>query len=404
MKTKSFKKAALFLVSALALINVACNDAEVLPTPTEVQTTQSEKPSSLRAAATFDGLKFGKSIENYMNGKVAGYGYNVIHDGLLVAAGGNGWARKQFESNPTKHSYQQRQGIASSAKFVTALATIALLEKYNIPLDSPVYPYLPVTWKPTANFKKITFERLLAHQTRLNYGTTGSEWQKFKAAVEDPNLVDGTTRQYDNINFSLMAIILPYIGFKETNSKTTAELAALEKNSDTWYTIDALGLRFRNIVRNYVFKPSQMQYWSVADYAAWNNYGLMPAENGTKGYPSANGNEPGTLKGDSRINGGAGGLYISPNEFGHIQSAAAEGKIISAENYKQMKSKLLGLDGVVNGVYGKYYWKNGGANNHETMIFDMGRTQICVFTNTNLSEIGNKPSIIANAYDAAWSK
>lgn len=405
MKTQIIKIATLGFVLGISLFTTSCKNNDVMP-ETNFATTgnHSAARSGDFAILQFDGPKFGKTIENYMNGKVAGYGYNVMHDGVLVAAGGGGWARKQFESNPVQHSYHQRQGIASSTKFVTALATVAVLEKYKIPLSAYVYLYLPVSWKPSETFKKITFERLLAHRTGLINNNGG--WEAFKKTVEGPIQEDefnNNVRDYDNVNYSLLGIVLPYIVIKKTQALTNQQLLALENFPNNWYSINGLGLQFRNIVRNYVFKPANLQYWDIIDYAVWNNYGLINADWGTKGYPSANGTEPGLLKGDSRINGGAGGLYISPSEFGRIQAAAAQGKIVSDAIYEEMKTKRLGFDGIVNGTRGNYYWKNGGADNHETMIFDMGRTQICVFANSNTSQIGNDATIIANAYDNAWT-
>jgi len=143
-------------------------------------------------------------------------------------------------------------------------------------------------------------------------------------------------------------------------------------------------------------------YWNVATFCPWNNNGIINPESGSKGYTTANGNEPGTTNGDSRRNGGAGGLYISTAEFGRIQNSAAQGLIVSSAGYQVMKSKLLGFDAVVSGKYGKYYWKNGGANNRETMIFDFGKTQVAVFATSGTSEIGNKSSILVGAYESAW--
>jgi len=404
MKTQIIKIVTLSFVLGMSLFTTSCKNNDVMPETNFAETgNHSATRSGNFAILQFDGEKFGKAIETYMNGKVAGYGYNVMHDGVLVAGGGGGWARKQFESNPVKHSYQQRQGIASSTKFVTALATVAMLEKYNIPLSAYVYLYLPVSWKPSETFKKITFERLLAHRTGLI--NNGGTWEELKKTVEGPiqqNEFDDNIRDYDNINYALLGVVLPYVVIKKTQSLTNQQLFALESLSGSWYSTSGLGFQFRNIVRNFVFKPAGLQYWNIMDYAVWNNYGLMNAELGTKGYPSANGTEPGLLKGDTRINGGAGGLYISPNEFGQIQLAAAQGKIVTDEIYEEMKTKRLGFDGIVNGARGKYYWKNGGASNHETMIFDMGRTQICVFANSGTSQIGNDATIIANAYDSAW--
>ncbi len=397
MKTQLLKLSVVTLSLATTLITTGCQENELLP---ELTDQKGAARTGDLAILQFNGAKFGKSIDAYMNGRVAGYSYTVFHDGQLVAGGGGGWARKPFETNPAKHSDQQRQDIASSTKFVTALATVALLEKYGISLNSPVYPYLPVTWKPSDEFKKITFERLLAHKTGLINYKTG--WPGWKKTVEELN-VDDKVGGYDNVHYSLMAVILAYIDVKKNNTFTISQLVNLESGIDNWYTDGQVGARFRALVRLHVFKAAGLQYWDVMDYTSWNNNGVINPEMGTKGYPSVSGNEPGIAKTDLRINGGSGGLYISANEFGRIQEAAASGKIVSDANYEAMKSKRLGFDGVVNGSRGRYYWKNGGANNQETMLFDMGRTQICVFANSSHSEISSDPSIIANAYESAWT-
>jgi len=390
----------LALATSLLLASSSCSKMEELQPETN-SATHSARLAGLGdiGVPVFDGAKFGKSIEAYMDGKVAGYGYTVFHDGKLVAGSGNGWARKSFESNPTKHSDQQRQDIASASKFVTALATVALLEKHKISLKSPVYYYLPVTWKPSVEFKKITFERLLAHQTGLINYKTG--WPGWKKTVEELN-VDNKVGGYNNVHYSLMAVILTYIDVQKTNTFTDKQLASLESGNENWYTDGTVGQRFRSLVRLHVFKAAGLQHWSIMDYTSWNNNGVISPLQGNMGYPSVSGNEPGIAKTDLRINGGSGGLYISANEFGRIQDAAAHGEIVSDTNYEIMKTSRLGFDGVVNGARGKYYWKNGGANNNETMIFDMGRTQICVFANSTQSDISTSPSIIANAYDSAW--
>ncbi|WP_373515607.1 serine hydrolase domain-containing protein [Persicitalea sp.] len=400
MKTKNQLLTGLTLAATLLLTASSCNKMnEVEPELHAATHSAREAGFGDIGVPVFDGAKFSNSIETYMNGKAAGYGYTVFHDGKYVSGGGGGWSRKSFESNPTKHSDQQRQDIASSSKFVTALATVALLEKYNISLTTPVYYYLPVTWKPSTEFKKITFERLLAHQTGLINYKTG--WPGWKKTVEELN-VDSNVRAYNNVHYSLMAVILAYIDVKKNNVFTTQQLASLESKNNNWYDDGSIGMRFRSLVRLNVFKAAGLQYWNVIDYTSWNNNGIISPSQGTMGYPSVYGNEPGVAKTDLRINGGSGGLYISTSEFGRIQDAAAHGKIVSDTNYEIMKTKRLGFDGVVSGARGKYYFKNGGANNNETMIFDMGRTQICVFANSPQSDISSDATIIANAYDKAW--
>lgn len=402
MKTKNLKTVALAVVAGAALFSTSCKKENILDEKVSLDGTLAGTGN--KGVPELDGIKFALNIESYMNGKVAGYGYAIYHDRKLYyyGNGGGGWARKKVDAPANAHSINTRQGIASSTKFVTALATLAILEKYDLDLDEKIYKYLPSNWKPCKEFKELTFARLLAHRTGLkNYGGKFSDYRK---TVEDSvqlNEFHGNIRDYDNINYGLVAILLPYVMAKK--SPSTADdnaLKLLEPFPSQLYSL--LGAAFIQIVRQNVFKPGGVINWDIMDYRVWGTNGPMTAAEGTLGYPSVNGTEKGTQKGDERANGGAGGLYISPLEFARIQLAATDGAIVSKEGYLRMRTELLGFDGAVKGAHGRYTWKNGGANNHETMIFDFGRTQVAVFANSNLSEIGNDPTILANAYDAAW--
>lgn len=388
------------IIFATAVIFTGCSKNELLES-----TADGSRSSNLDIAiATFKPDKFAENIENYMNGKVSGYGYAIYHEGAVYYRnkGGGGWARRPVDAPAREHGAFERQDIASSTKFITALATVAVLEKYNMSLSEPVYHYLPFSWKPSETFKKLTFERLLAHRTGLiKYG---GEWNQLKQTVEGPmNITDfnNNTRVYNNVNYALMAVILPYVVAKKSNLVDLNALKLLETFPDLIY--DAIGARYTTIARTYIFKPGGLNYWMAVSFRPWNNYGPIDPETASKGYATANGNEKGTTNGIYSRNGGAGGLYISAAEFARVQSAAATGKIISAAGYQYMKDKLLGFDAVVNGKRGKYYWKNGGANHRETMIFDFGKTQVAVFANSSTSEIGNKSSILVNAFENAWT-
>lgn len=390
------------LVAGTILFATSCKKENVQPDP-QVSLENAKSAIGDLAILQFDVDKFAGNIEAYMDGKVAGYGYTIFHEGNIYyrGNGGGGWLRRPVDAPSVLHSAQQRQDIASSTKFVTALATIALLEKYDMSLGEAVYKYLPTNWKPSESFKELTFERLLSHRTGLiKYG---GDWEELKKTVEGPMKEDefeNKTRVYNNVNFALLAVMLPYVAAKKEFPSDYNVLKSLENKPDQLY--DALGSRYVGIVRVNVFKPAGMTQWSVATFAPWNNNGPISPESASKGYATANGSEAGFNNGDYRRNGGAGGLYISTTEFGQIQRRAAQGLIVSAGGYQKMKDALLGFDAVVNGKFGKYYWKNGGANYRETMIFDFGKTQVAVFANSNTSEIGNKPSILVGAYESAW--
>lgn len=403
MKTSLFSFIMFGLAAGTTLFTASCQKDNLQPDALVSADDAKKAAIGDLAILQFDVDKFAGNIEAYMDGKVAGYGYAIQHEGKMYfrSKGGGGWLRRPIDEPSVQHSAQQRQDIASSTKFVTALTTIALLAKYKMSLNEPVYTYLPSNWKPSATFKLLTFERLLAHTTGLN--NYGGEWEGLKLAVEGPmqeSEFADSIRDYDNINYALLAVILPYVSAKKEYPTDAFILKSLEGNTAQLY--DALGARYVGLVRMNVFKPAGLTNWSVVNFCPWNSNGVISAANGSKGYATANGGEAGTNNGDYRRNGGAGGLYISAGEFSQIQRSAAQGLIVSSTSYKAMKDKLLGFDAVVNGTYGKYYWKNGGANFRETIIFDFGKTQVAVFANSNTSDIGNNRSILVGAYESAW--
>ncbi|WP_343306295.1 serine hydrolase [Chitinophaga niabensis] len=394
MKTRNI------LLAFVAVAALSCKKEENI----KVQADNKLAALDLEAnVATLDVAKFAGNIERYLNGKVAGYGYTIFHEGnvFYLDNGGGGWSRKQSDPPATPHGAHVRQGTASVTKFITGLAATAVLQKYNLSLDEKLYKYLPSNWKPSAEFKQLSFKRLLAHETGLI--NNGGDFADYKKTVEGPVKMDEFTdsiRNYDNINFGLVAIVLPYVSAKHGFPQDAQVLKNLEGNPNELYK--QLASRYLSLVRVNVFKPAGLLHWSVMDWCVWNNNGPMNAALGTLGYTTVFGNEKGSLKGDERANGGAGGLYCSSWEMAKIQLSAAQGKIVNAANYKRMREQRLGFDGIYAGKHGKYYWKNGGANRHETIVADFGPTQVAVFTNSRTSDIGNGLGVLGKAYDDAW--
>jgi CubicO group peptidase (beta-lactamase class C family) len=400
MKTSNLRTAVLCIMTGAATLSTSCSKKLDSPLLSDKQKVAGIDDFGM---LVLDPVLFANNIEAYMNGKVAGYGYTIYHNGVAYFAGhgGGGWARKAVDAPATRHGAYIRQGTASCTKFISALATVALLEKCEVDLEEKIYTYLPTNWKPTAEFKELDFAHLLSHRTGLiKYGGT---WADLKKTVEGGVQIDefkNEIRDYDNINYAMLPVILPYMLAKRKFPLDYNMLKSLEGNPDAIYK--AVAQRFITQVRVNVFKKANLAQWDIIDYCAWNENGPMPASLGTLGYPTANGVEKGSEKDDNRWNGGAGGLYISAADYAKVQSSAALGVIVGDANYQRMRNELLGFDGVVTGAHGKYTWKNGGANNHETMIFDFGNTQLAVFANSPNSEIANKPSILATAFDKAW--
>lgn len=354
---------------------------------------------------TFDPLLMAQKIEAYMNGKVAGYGYTIMHEGKpwFLNQGGAGWARYRIDAPnyAFRHGYQSRQGIANAAKFVTALATISLLEKYGLSLDEKIYPYLPTNWKPSYEFKQLSFRRLLEHRTGLiNYGKNLADYKKTVEDGVDLFLFEDGCRIYNDVNYGLAGILLPYLKAKKSNATDYANLKALQ--TQPLELEETLIYRFLGIAATTVFKPTGFSYWNNVNYTPWDNNGFISTYESSAGYPTKDGSVPGIPKWDERKVAPARGLYISAWEFTQIQYAAAQFKIVSKAGYETMRTQLLGFDGAVVGAHGKYTWKKGSGDNLESMIFDFGKTQVAVFANSMHSHISDDPTILADAFDESW--
>lgn len=411
MKTQITKSIIACLLAGSSLWTIGCQKEDI---PVE-SLTENTAHSAVRQAqpypdfslTKFSADKFASNIETAMNNNFnsAAYGYAIYNEGQLYykGIGGNGWARKPVDAPSLLHGALVRQDIGSVDKFVTALAAIVLLDRYGLTLSEPVYKYLPSNWHPSTNFKKLTFERLLAQRTGLI--NNGEEWDDLEKTVEGPmdlTKFNNNSYEYNNINFVLMGIILSYLQEKKevvVFPNSTPPLQSLEGFSEAIY--NETGYRYRKIVQNYVLKPAGLQYWNLIDFVVWDNSGPIDANLGTKAYKYGNLETPGVNKLDARRTGASGGMYISAAEFGQIQAAAAQGKIITAARYQAMKDKRLGLDGVVDGNHGKYYWKNGSYNNFQAMIFDYGKVQAAVFANSPNSGITD-PALLTSAYEKAW--
>ncbi|MBK9108472.1 MAG: serine hydrolase [Saprospiraceae bacterium] len=397
----SILNTALYTISALLLISFSSceKDIETLETIDQPVDLSTRGPGDI-AAYTIDVKKFATLIEDNYKNQVSGLSYVIYNNNQIYynGTGGKGWARRPVDAPQVAHSAQQRQGIASTTKYATALVVAKMLEKNGKTLDEKIHPYFPTNWKPHADFKKITFRQLLAHETGLfKYG---NKYAHVKRTVEggiDIAEYNNKVRDYDNINYFLPHYIIPYMIGKLENPNYLAQLKTLE--SDTNKLKDNLAIAFLNSFRNLVFKPAGLKYWDKVSFSAWNNNGPMNPENGNKFYTSLNMSEKGSNKSDGNYGSGPGGLYISASEYGQVISAAVQGKIVSKSMYQIMRQERLGFDWTGSWSKGNYYAKNGAAGSKE-MLIDFGTLQLYVMTNCNLSDLHTNLNFYVNALNS----
>lgn len=406
MKKHIVKSLSLGVLAVVALFTTSCKEDLI---PAEELSAQSEgdnRNAKLGIPTKFDANGFATRIENLLEGEV-GFGYAIYNNGeeFYRANGGDGFARKHFEGNFQLHGAIVKQEVLNTTQYVTAITVLKILKKYNLPITTKVWNYLPKNWVPSSKFKELDFERFLAHKTGLIYYP--NHWDKVKLTVEGPvneSIFNSKTKQDNNINYLLLGIILPYV--EATELKKQGNAAKWNELNATPENFALYGEHYRNIVRTNVFVPAGLENATVIDWQAWgqNAWGQMgPISAGlsTQGYPSRNGDEPGIDKPIVRWDCGATGLYLSASQFGKLSSKVAKNELLTLTELNLMKSKLLGFDGKLTGTKGNYFYKSGVGYNCETILIDFGPVQVAVFANSPQSDISD-PTVIAQMYENSF--
>jgi CubicO group peptidase (beta-lactamase class C family) len=401
MENHFIKVASCTLLLGIALFSTSCQEPQVLFNSDKAGSERSDESAKLGDVTAFNQSDLATRIESYMNSKVAGYGYSIISDGkeFYLNNGGGGFARKLFETNPTAHGATAKQEIVSATQYVTAVAVMKAMSHHDLPLNYPVYTFLPSQWKPTNKFMSLTFEDLLKGRSGMTY--FGDE--DLRVSVEKhggPKVNSGTTTKVD---YQLLAMIVAQMHRQNlhwSGDQSLTKKFAAAKDDAELLTVGSQV--FRDYVRAKVFTPAGLENAQVMDWRAWDSNGALPKAQATKGYPTKAGTEPGQLKADNDKNMSCGwtGLYISASQFTKLQYAVNKFKVIGEQRVALMKQLLIGYDGKLTGTKGAYYYKvgKGYQYNYETISFDFGTVQVSVFANSPESDIIN-PEVLANMFE-----
>ena len=103
--------------------------------------------------------------------------------------------------------------ICSVSKFITAVATLMLLDEQGFDPRTPIAPFLPAYWEVPAANAGITFHDLLRHEGGLGGHFTGSGADSFTIArvQMEINAVNIGTFNYKNFNFLILRAALPIL-------------------------------------------------------------------------------------------------------------------------------------------------------------------------------------------------
>jgi CubicO group peptidase (beta-lactamase class C family) len=355
-----------------------------------------KKEPSLSGGSSFSLDKFEQNIKNTYPPGVVGYSYAISYLNKVERFGAGGEARIAADGLKA-YTIETRQELFSVTKFVTAIAVCKVLGDLGKTLNEKVVNYLPANWKIHASYNDLSFEQLLSHKS--GFSLENRDFTSLQKMMTIPQVA--TAYNYNNANYALCRILLPYMYYGKENYKFS-ELQGLTENSTA--------TDFRIIIREKVLLPSGLQYWDKADFKDWNHQGITPFQY-TLYYLKSNLAVASDANSDDVLIAGSRGLTLTSYEVAQILTAFENKKLLSESWMNEMKNKKCGFDSWVNGTHGNYYWKNGGwttgtGTGGETiiMVFPNGvRVSLNCNSNRKLNDqfVGN-PANMAKAYDDAW--
>lgn len=364
----------------------------------------------------FDPATMKTQMDAFLNSRnLVGYAYSIFVNGKRVvgAEGDGGLARKAVDAPQRDHTPLTRQEVASCSKYITTLAMVRMLDRAGLSLDTDIGPYLPAFMNAHINVRQISFRQLLSHHSGLVGGNSDVNLTlaKMTTCVQTNNVAGFDSYQYNNTNFALCRLLLPYVFWKEVQNMSPQAISAKEANVAA---IDGeMATVFLFFVRNDVFKPAELPNWNLlgaADPALGSP--LLLYGNNTPGVPSVN---ISALNLGLNSNLGSVGFELSAVELAQITSAANDHKIVFVSLPLMQairtgyKNRPLGFNDSQTGQYGEYYYKYGGLNwggvGLSTMLVDFdcpsANVQIAVVTNESDGGVANI-NWIRTAFDTSW--
>ncbi|GAB1343170.1 hypothetical protein MASR1M101_22970 [Gemmatimonas sp.] len=253
------------------------------------------------------------SLHAQLDGKTVGYAYTVGNRALVSGSGG--WARTSADGTPQPFTAQTRLTVASVSKWITAIATMAVLQQRDVSLDAPIGPYLPPDWEVPPYLRSLTFAELLTHTTGIkDFGSGPQPYDRlhrfFTRAVRadattrcagarvtdppDPVTPSDRARCYSNYNFAILRLLLPRVaGFPEAPNRSARA--------------DTLAAQYERLVQERVFQPVGIR--GPACQPQGNRYAFAYFHPGDK---------PGHDWGDVRLRCGDAGWYVSAEEMARV--------------------------------------------------------------------------------------
>jgi CubicO group peptidase (beta-lactamase class C family) len=362
-----------------------------------------------KADYAVDLVRFGQEIEDRLSPFVVGFSYAIAQNGVVLKKGAGGARRAPTADNgllfPLAFNENTLNEVASTSKTVTLVAMLRLLRERNISVDSPVAPYLPLTWTKGDGMGTVTFRQLLSHGRKpeatngLHYPPDCRDTSPYRCLRDA--VAGGMTAEakYNNIHYTIFRFILPFV-LDPAGAHQLFLQPPLPWQQTEWENSinQTLSGAFRNYVRSML-----LEVGVDADF----KYVYGPGESGAYRYdwgtPPTGEIYPWIESSETHyLEAGSGGLKMTSKEFARFLSKLENGALLSAADLDTAKAIGFGGTGSTpgpNGV-GPLWTKNGGADGTASQLMVFPGTEVFVTRNSR----GN-PAHTTNDMDmlkAAW--
>ncbi|WP_171236967.1 serine hydrolase domain-containing protein [Ruegeria sp. HKCCA6837] len=347
---------------------------------------------------------FVRNIRNRLSGNAAGWAFVVNRNGQEYDsdAGGGAILPSDVDGGGTAIGSRDftpdtRVQIASCSKTITAIATLKLLEDSGILLSAPAHQFLPAGWDIHPSFEAVTLRHLLSHRSGLTGVFSSGLTDQFAQLAVELGSNPGGTPVYRNMNFTLFRYINPAL----------------------WAIVDLPSSRNAPPVAAAFFYAVHVieRLFSQMEGAIGNQASTSPLEaRPTRYYANAN-----ALFGIDFPNyamlAGAAGWHMSARELAAVLAFLTYTEnLIGSGTRTIMDAFRLGWrePGTYQGAFGDYLGHGGlitqtdgmnrtGVTRTAIMKFPI-QVEAALVANSEITGLnGSAGSILAQAYDGAWS-
>jgi D-alanyl-D-alanine carboxypeptidase len=364
------------------------------------------------ALLTFHMPTFRSNLEEALSGKVNAAAWALAKDGEIDHAFsfGFGQARHPIDFPPAEFFEHEQMNIASVSKNVTATAVMKLLAGNPfVGLDDVVHPFLPPDWQLGTTLENVTFRDLLTHQSGIaEHANPSDSFDSMRLEVASFDLPeDGFT--YQNINFGLFRVIIPWLWTKDLPAWEADYFAAKDKPK-------FVAARYQQYIQEEVL--------ALVDV-----FGPQCGPEGdvVLAYTFPYDLNPGRRADDFAFCGG-GGWHFSPEELTRfVAQRQFTDKVLSDQSKKVMKKDFLGYMDPANGygfgegAFGTYYGHGGDLGFatatigdvwfgtppkvalHTCMLEFPNAIHASLFLNSNTAPgVPYQCAVLKKAYEDAW--